>query len=33
MQGKKKKSNQCAILSGLDLINYITNVKNVKKDS
>ena len=29
--GKKEKSNQCAILLGLKIINYVTNAKDVKK--
>ena len=28
---QEKKTNQYAILLGLKIINYITNVKNVKK--
>ena len=28
---KEEKSNQCAILLGLKIMNYITNAKNVKK--
>ena len=31
--GKEKQSNQYAILLGLKIINYNTNVKNVKQDS
>ena len=30
---RKKKPNQFAILLGLKIINYITNEKNLKKDS
>ena len=33
MQGKKKKSNQNGTLFGLKIINYITNIKIVKKVS
>ena len=29
--GKKEKSNQCANLLGLKIMNYVTNAKDVKK--